>query len=71
MRGIIVIQGAVAVALLFNAAFPSLAQAGAIYATAVTAVLVSSGLAYLLAVERLRPEIDGRAQNLDVSAKEE
>ncbi|HEV8447906.1 MAG TPA: hypothetical protein VGQ44_13835 [Gemmatimonadaceae bacterium] len=38
------------------------AQAGAIYSTAVTLVLVSSGLAYLLALERLRPELDDERQ---------
>jgi hypothetical protein len=43
-----------------SAILPSLAQAGAIYATAVTLVLISSGVAYLLALELIRPEIAQR-----------
>jgi hypothetical protein len=35
-------------------------RAGAMYATAVTVVLVSSGIAYLFALEVIRPEIGGR-----------
>src|SRR5262249_28600438 len=54
---ILVIQAAAGCALLVNAVFSSVAQAGAIYATAVSLVLVTSGAAYLLALGLIRPEI--------------
>lgn len=57
---LISIQGAAGIVLAVSAMLPSLAQAGAIYATAVTAVLVSSGVGYLFALELIRPEIAQR-----------
>jgi hypothetical protein len=46
--------------LLFAAVLPSVAKAAASYATAVTLVLITSGLAYLLALRLIRPEIAQR-----------
>ena len=57
---LISIQAAAGTALAMSAMVPSLAQAGAIYATAVTLVLISSGVAYVLALELIRPEIAQR-----------
>ena len=57
---LISIQAAAGTALVMSAMVPSLAQAGAIYATAVTLVLISSGVAYVLALELIRPEIAQR-----------
>jgi hypothetical protein len=45
---------------LFAAVLPSVAQAAASYATAVALVLITSGLAYLLALRLIRPEIAQR-----------
>jgi len=56
VKTIVIVQGVAGASLLLNAVFSANALAGAIYATAVTLVLVSSGLAYLLALKRFRPE---------------
>ena len=60
VRILISIQAAAGTALAVSAMVPSLAQAGAIYATAVTLVLISSGVAYVLALELILPEIAQR-----------
>jgi hypothetical protein len=57
---LISIQCGAGTALAMSAMTPSLSQAGAIYATAVTLVLISSGVAYVLALELIRPEIAQR-----------
>lgn len=62
VKVIVVVQVVAGLSLLLNAVFSSRAQAGAIYSTAVTLVLVSSGLAYLLALKRLRPDVDDERQ---------
>jgi hypothetical protein len=59
VRTLLTIQAATAVMLLVNGAI-TLEKAGAIYATAVTVVLVSSGVAYLVALQVIRPEIGSR-----------
>jgi hypothetical protein len=54
------IQGASGMALAVTAVLPSVAQAAASYATAVTLLLITSGLAYLLALRLIRPGIAQR-----------
>src|SRR5262249_27603326 len=51
---ILMIQGAAGGALLFRAFVSGLAEPGAIYATAMTLVLASSAVAYILALELIR-----------------
>ena len=51
------IQAASGMALAVTAVLPSVTQAAAIYATAVTLVLITSGVAYLLALNLIRPGI--------------
>ena len=58
VRVLVSIQAVAGMGLLLNAAFSSTALAGAIYSTAVTLVLVSSGLAYLLALKRIGPGVE-------------
>jgi hypothetical protein len=57
VRILVSIQGASGMALVVTAALPSLAQAAAIYATALTLVLITSGLAYLIALRLIRPDV--------------
>lgn len=58
IKTVLAIQGLCGVALLVNAAVNA-RQPSAIYATAVTVVLVGAGVAYLFALQFIRPEIAG------------
>jgi hypothetical protein len=58
IKVVLVIQGLAGVTLLLVAAVQPQAR-GAIYATAVTVVLVTAGVAYLIALRVIRPGIEG------------
>lgn len=60
VRTLLTIHAAIVALLLLNGAI-AFEKAGAIYATAVTVVLVSSGVAYLFALKVVRPQIGGRS----------
>src|SRR5262249_46867414 len=60
IRLIPVLQGAAGVAMLVSAMTSHLVEPGAIYATAMTVILASSAVAYILALELIRPKIEER-----------
>jgi hypothetical protein len=59
IKVVLTIQGSCGLALLTSAVI-NVRQPSAIYATAVTVVLVGAGVAYLFALQVIRPEIGGR-----------
>jgi hypothetical protein len=57
IKVVLAIQGLAGVVLLLTALVPPQAQ-GAVYATAVTVVLVCAGIAYLVALQVIRPGVE-------------